>query len=201
QGAVALLDASREQWHLSYACWALGLCWSQTGSFAECLEVERRALAIAQAIGDSALEVSASWVIGVTYAAMGDWDRGVSECRRAVDAAQNVLYRAFATGFLGFAHMEKGEPVKAIGALEDAIPLVHDFGLKAIEGWFTAFLAEANRMQGRLDRAEALAEEAHRISTEANYSVAVGWAEITPGRAAIDRPDPAHATTRPRQAL
>src|SRR5205814_7787257 len=51
QRAVALLDASPEQWHLSYACWALGLCWTQTGAFAECLAIERRALAIAQAIG------------------------------------------------------------------------------------------------------------------------------------------------------
>ena len=35
QRAIALLEASAEQWHLSYACWALGLCFTQTGAFAE----------------------------------------------------------------------------------------------------------------------------------------------------------------------
>jgi tetratricopeptide (TPR) repeat protein len=201
QRAVALLDASPEQWHLCYACWALGLCWIQTGAFAECLAIEGRALAIAQAIGDSALEVSASWVMGVTHAAMGEWDQGISECRHAVNAARNVLYRAFATGFLGFAYMEKGDAKEAIPMLEQSIPLVHQFGNKVFEGWFTAFLAEANRMEGRLDHAESLAEHGRLIATEANYGIAVGWAQLSLGRTAMARGEWSKATDRIEQAL
>src|SRR6202008_1889853 len=159
------------------------------------------ALAIAQTIGDSALEVSASWTLGVTHAAMGEWDEGVVECRHAVDTARNVLYRAFATGFLGFAYMEKADAPQAIAALEESIPLVKQFGLKTLEGWFTAFLAEANRMDGQLDRAEGLAEHGRLIATKASYGIAVGWALLSLGRTAIARGDLVKATDRLEQSL
>ena len=139
--------------------------------------------------------------MGVTHAAMGEWDQAISECRHAVDAARNVLYRAFAMGFLGFAYMEKGDATRAIVALEEAILLVHQFGLKAIEGWFTAFLAEANRLEGRLDRAEALAEHGRLIATESSYGVAAGWAEHSLGRTAIDRGDLVKAMDRLERAF
>ena len=199
--AVALLDTSPERWSLSYAWWALGLCHSQTGAFEEAITVEHRALAIAQAIGDPALEASATWVIGVTHAAMGEWDQGIAECRRAVGAARDVLYRAISTAFLGFAYMEKGDAGAAVAALEESIPLVHQFGLKAFEGWFTAFLAEGHRLEGRLDRGEALAEHASLIATEASFGVAVGWAQQSLGRMALARGDLAKATARLEQAL
>src|SRR5207247_265678 len=199
--AVALLDVSPEGWSLSYACWALGLCCSQTGAFEEAITVEHRALAIAQAIGDPALEASAAWVIGITHAAMGAWDQGIAECRRAVDATRDLLYRAISTGFLGFAYMEKGDAGAAVVALEESIPLVNQFGLKAFEGCFTAFLAEAHRLKGRLDRGEALAEHACLLATEASFGFALGWAQQSLGRMALARGDPAKATARLEQAL
>jgi tetratricopeptide (TPR) repeat protein len=201
QRAIALLDATPQQWHLSYACWALGICWTQTGQFAEALAIERRALDIAKAIGDSALEVSASWVSGVAHAVMGEWDQGIAECRHAVDTARNVLYRAFATGFLGFAYMEKGDSARAIVALEEAIPLVKQFGLKTLEAWFTTFLAEAHRLDGQLDRAEAVAERGRLIGSESSYGIAVGWAQHSLGRTALARGDLVKATDCLEQAF
>ena len=104
-------------------------------------------------------------------------------------------------GFLGFAYMEKGDATAAIAALEESIPLVHQFGVKVFEGWFTAFLAEANRIEGRLDRAEAFAEHGRLLATEANYGVAVGWAEHSLGRTARDRGDLVKATEHLDQAF
>src|SRR5262249_9392240 len=86
-------------------------------------------------------------------------------------------------------------------ALEEATPLVKHFGLKTIEGWFTAFLAEANRIDGQLDRAEALAERGRLIATEANYGIAVGWALLSLGRTARAGGDLVKATERLDQAL
>jgi hypothetical protein len=127
----------------------------------------------------------------------------IAGCQRAVAAARHVLYRALATGFLGFAYTEKGpgEAERAITALEQSIPLVQKFGLKAYEGWFKAFLAEAHRLARHLERAEELAQDACRTATEARFPVGVGWAQLALGRIAADRDDLEAAKTRLDTAL
>src|SRR5262249_59364344 len=112
----------------------------------------------------------------------------------AVEKARNVLYRAIATGYLSFAHLEKGEAHEAVVALEQSVPLLQHFGMKPFEGWFTTFLADANRLEGRLDQAVALAETALRLATDANSIVAVGWAQLSLGRTAEARHDLPAAT-------
>ena len=201
QRAVALLEKTDSRRWLSYAYWALGVCCSQTGKFQEALAAEQRSLAIAQAIGDAAMEVSATWIAGVVRAAMGEWDEGIAGCLRAVHVARDVLYRALATAFLGFAYMEKGDAEHAIAALEQAIPLVQRFGLRGYEGWFTAFLAEAHRLAGHLERAEAMSASAYQIATEANFPVGVGWAQLSMGRIAGARSDFPAAAARFDEAL
>src|SRR5262249_56008056 len=113
---------TEDQSALSYAYWALGLCQTQISEFQEALVAQRRALAIAEAIGDAAMAVSATWGIGIIHAARGDWDDGIAECQRAVQKARNVMYRAIATGYLGFAHLEKGEAHHAVVPLQQSIP-------------------------------------------------------------------------------
>src|SRR5262245_8667822 len=203
QRAVSLLETTTIQWSLSYACWALGLCATQLGRFREALAAERRALEIARAIGDGALEVSATWAIGIARAAVGEWDDAIADCRRAVSAARDVLYRALATGFLGFAYTEKGasEAERAIIEFEQAIPLVQKFGLKAYEGWFRALQAEAHRLAGHPERAEELGQDAYRTANEARFPVGVGWAQLALGRIAADRNDLESAATRLETAL
>jgi tetratricopeptide (TPR) repeat protein len=177
------------------------MCCSQTGAFEDGMVAERRALAIAEAIGDPPMEVSAGWGVGIIQAAMGDWEEGIASCRRAVQRARHDLYRALANGFLGFAYMENADADPAIAALEQAIPLVQRFGLKAFEGWFTAFLAEAHRLEGRLDRAETLAVHALEIASAANFPVAVGWAQQSLGRIAWARGDERTAGARLAEAV
>ena len=202
QRAVRLLERT-SQWSLSYACWALGLCASQSGRFREALAAEQRAQKIAHTIGDAALEVSATWAIGITRAALGEWDDAIADCQRAVAVARDVLYRALATGFLGFACTEKGpaEAERAIQALDQSIPLIQKFGLKAYESWFKYFLAEAYRLAGNLESAEARAQEASRTGMAARFPVAVGWAGLALGRIAADRGDLEAAATRLEGAL
>src|SRR5207245_3551381 len=117
-----------------------------------------------RAIGSLPLESSALWVIGVIHAVMGEWDDGIARCREAVDKSGDVLYRAINSGFLGLAYVEAGKGPAAIAVLEESVPLMRQFGLNAHASWFTAFLAEAYRLDGRLARAEILAENARRVA-------------------------------------
>jgi len=206
QKAVSLLERTTNQWSLSYAWWALGLCASQLGRFHEALAAEQRAQEIARAIGDAALEVSATWALGIIRAARGEWDDAIADCKRAVASARDVLYRALATAFLGFAYTEKGYIEKelaepAIAALRESIPLVQNFRLKAYEGWFRAFFAEAHRLAGHLESAEELAHEARSTASEARFPVAVAWAQLVLGRVALDRHDLDAAEARLDKAL
>jgi DNA-binding NtrC family response regulator/tetratricopeptide (TPR) repeat protein len=194
--AISLLEKTENRWSLSYTYWALGLCHSQLGRFQDALEAEQRSLEIAQVIGDAALEVSATWAIGITRSALGEWDEGIDLCRHAVDVARDVLYRALATAFLGFAYTEKGEAAPAITALEQAIPLAQRFGLRTYEGWFTAFLAEAHRLNDNLEGAERQAQSALAIATDARFPVAIGWAQLSSGRIAAARGDLDAATKK-----
>jgi len=199
--AVALLERTEDQASLCYAYWALGQCCARVGAFADALAAEASASRIAQAIGDQPQAAAAAWVTGVVHAAMGNWEDGIGECQRAVEMTRDALNRAIAAGWLGFAYVEHGDAVRAIAALEQSIPLLHQFGVRGLEGWFTAFLAEAHRLDGRLDRAEALSLEALHIATEADTRVAVGWAQQTRGRIALQRNDIEMAATSLGAAL
>ena len=199
--AVALLEKTKDLWYLSYSYWALGLCCSEIGAFQEALGAERRALEIGREIGSLPLESSALWVIGIIHSVMGEWDLGIAECREAVAKAGDVLYRAINSGFLGFAYVEAGDSAAAIAVLEEVIPLLRQFGLNAHAAWFTSFLAEAYRLDGRLERAEILAEDARRLATETRFDVAVGWSQQSLGRTAAARGDVATARARFAEAL
>ena len=46
QRAIALLKKTEHRWSLSYAFWALGLCYSQIGMFQEALAAEHESLLV-----------------------------------------------------------------------------------------------------------------------------------------------------------
>src|SRR5205814_8719117 len=110
-------------------------------------------------------------------------------------------YRAINNGFLGLAYVEAGDGPAAIAVLEDSILLMRQFGLNAHASWFTAFLAEAYRLNGRLERAEILADSARRLATETGFDVAVGWSQQSLGRIAAARGDAAAARRWFEEAL
>ncbi len=198
--AVALLEKTGDRAWLGDAYWALGLCCSQTAAFSEALAAEARARLIAETIGDQRLEASAAWVTGLIQAAMGEWELAVETCRRAVQQAQDALNIAITTGCLGFAYLESGNAARAIPALEQAIPLLHVSRFRTFEAWFTAFLAEAHRREGRLEMAESLARRALEIATQAKFGIGMGWAQQALGRIARARGDLGAAEARFEEA-
>ena len=182
--AVELLANTEERWWLGQAHWVVALNHLQVGSFAPALDALRKTNAIAERTGDPRLQTVAAWCAGILHAVMGDAEAGVEACRRAVNSAPDPLNRAIATGWLGFAHMEKGDAAQAISLLERAAGQFGRFGYRPFQGWFTAFLAEAYRIGGQLDLARDVALKSLQIATDARVQVATGWARLSLGRIA-----------------
>jgi len=159
---------------------------TQIGALEEAARSLATATAIAESTGDPRLLVGTAWSAGIVHAVKGEADAAVQACARAVDRAPDPVTRAIATGWLGFALMEKGEAAEAIVRLTLATRVLGQFGDRSLHGWFTAFLAEARRGHGQPDVATEVAKTSLQISTDARTPVAVGWARLVLGRAAID---------------
>jgi tetratricopeptide (TPR) repeat protein len=181
---VELLEGTEERWWLGHAHWVVALNYLQIGSFPPALEALAQANAIAESTGDPRLQTMTAWGTGLIHAISGASDIAIAECRRAVERAPDPLNQALATGWLGFAHIEKGEGAQAILALEQAAEKASHFGYRPLQSWFTAFLAEAYRIDGQFDTARELATKSLQIATDARVRVATGWAQMCLGRIA-----------------
>ena len=182
--AVELLEGTEERWWLGHAHWVVALNYLQIGSYPPALEALAHANAIAESTGDPILQTMIAWCTALIHAVSGASDIAIAECRRAVERAPDPLNQAIATGWLGFAHIEKGEGAQAILALEQAAEKASRFGYRPLQSWFTAFLAEAHRIDGRFDTARELATKSLQIATDARVRVATGWARLCLGRIA-----------------
>jgi adenylate cyclase len=199
--ALELLAGIEEQWWLGRAHWVVALNYSQTGAFDEAFAALAQAEAIARATGDRRLEVCTAWCAGILHGARGETAAGVEACRRAVADPPDVVNEAIANGWLGFALVEHGEMTEAIGRLEYAAGTFTRIGYRPLQAWFTAFLAEAYRRDGRVAAARAAAETSLRLAGEAQVRVAAGWAHHVLGRLAADARALAEAERHLREAL
>ena len=96
---------------------------------------------------------------------------GVGRCRRIPSAI------SYASGFLGYVHVEREEPVEAIALLEHAVQELARFGLPQWHGMFTASLADAYRLAGDAAQAQTLAQRGLEIARGARYWFGVGYAQ------------------------
>jgi tetratricopeptide (TPR) repeat protein len=131
---------------------------------------------------------------------MGEWDTGIATCERALAGAPDPLNRAIAMGWLGYSYLQKGETGKAIAVLEESVEHVRLFRFREFEGWFTVFLADAHRSEGRLDRARELALQGLEVSVGANFAAGIGWARQALGRIAHATGDLSEAETHLEEA-
>ncbi len=185
QRAVALLERTMERWWLGPAHWVVGINHAQLGEFEPALEAEARALAIGEEIGDPRLQTLAGWATGAIHTAMGECEAGIEACRRSLECSPDPLNTATASGWLGYAYLEKGEPARAISLLEPAVQQFAQFEFGPLQGWFTVFLAEAYCRSGDVAKARHLALRGLLLTEKSKYLYGVGWAQRALGRIAL----------------
>jgi hypothetical protein len=182
--AVELLEHTGERTWLGAALWVLGLTYAQVGVFAPALAAATRAGELGEATGDRRLQTLAAWAAGMIHAAMGDAAAGLGACRRACERAPDPLNTAIARGWLGYAHLEAGDPGAAIPLLAASVRDLGEFRFGRFQGWFTVFLAEAHRLTGDLAAARGLAGEGLATMRETRFGYGLGWARRALGRIA-----------------
>jgi class 3 adenylate cyclase/tetratricopeptide (TPR) repeat protein len=173
--AVVLLERSGEPWWQGQAYWVAGFNFYELGQFEKAFDHVLRAQEIGRALADPRLDPT--WSIGHFYASLGEWDQGIAYCQQAVLAAKDPLNGAVASGFLGHALLEKGDVAAAVGALEPALAATKNAGMRPIQAWFSAYLAEAYAASARAERALQVGEDGLRVSEATQFRYGIALAE------------------------
>jgi tetratricopeptide (TPR) repeat protein/MoxR-like ATPase len=181
---VRLCEQAGERWWLGLAHWTVGINALIVGDFDAALAAEASALAVGEALGDRRIESYATWSTGWMHALTGAWEAGIDACRRGLGYASDPVNTAVALGHLGYVYLEMGDPTEARPLLAEAVTRMREFQFRRLLGRFTTFLGEAELLAGRTAEARLLVEEGLRVSTEARYWYAVGWAQAALGKIA-----------------
>jgi tetratricopeptide (TPR) repeat protein len=180
--AVSLFELSSDRWWQGQAYWVTGFHHYVLGQFREAFGMMAKAEDLWRALQDPRLDPS--WSTGYFRASLGDWRRGIEECRGGFKRAQDPLNTAAALGFLGYAYLAQGDFRRAGEALEESVRRLRQAGMQQLLGWFTAFLAEARLLTGQTEEARDLACEALAITEGVRFRYGSGMAQRALGRIA-----------------
>ncbi|MCI0528983.1 MAG: tetratricopeptide repeat protein, partial [Nitrospira sp.] len=199
--AVALLEQVGERDWLGMAYWIVGVNSLQVGEFKPALEAAARARVIGEAIEDSRLQSYAAWTTGIIYATMGEWGAGIEACKQGLERSPDPLSKAIASGYLGYAYLQKGDAAQAIPVLEQSVQQMSQFQWRQAQGWFMAYLSEAYLLSGQIEKAQDLAMQSLEIGRDAGYGWVMGCAEWDLGRIAQTKGNFSEAEIHLQEAL
>lgn len=185
QQAVSLLERSGQHWWLGMAHFYVAVNYLLLGRFELALNASAQAQAVGERIADPRLQSYAAFVDSWTEASRGEWETAIDECQRSRKLAPDPVSSAYASAWLGYAYVEKGDFVEALPVLHQAIRELERFGFPQWHGLFTVVLAEAYRLNGQVERALELANQGLKITTRAKYWYGVGFGHRALGRIAL----------------
>ncbi len=197
--AVSLLERGEDRWWQGQAYWVAGFHHYVLGQLADAFRMMEKAETIWRALQDPRLDPS--WSTGYFHASIGEWELGIEECKGGLERSQDPLNTAAALGFLGYAHLEKGDLPEAVQALEESLDRLRQAGMQQLLGWFSAFLAEAYLLADRSTEARKLIAEALVLTEGVKFRYGTGMAQRASGRIARAMGDPARAKEELDQAL
>jgi class 3 adenylate cyclase/tetratricopeptide (TPR) repeat protein len=201
RAAVAALEATGEWWWLGHAlCWeAINLCC--LGDFEAAFRAVERPRAIGRERHDPRLQSYSAWMRGRLRAVRGDWEAAIADLNESLETSPDPLNSAYATGWLGFSHREKGDHARAIAVLEQSVASLTEFRYRRLACVFAGFLAGAYRLAGRIEEAREAAEGALALSEELRYPWSIALARRELGRIHLAAGDLASAERRLGESL
>jgi len=181
---IDILERAKTPYRLGMAHFVLGLNTLILGDFAAASTAVARVRQMGDDLGDAHLQTFAAWLSGWLHTTQGNWDAGIRACQQAFTTSSDLLNTAFALGWLGYAYVEKGEPEAAISYLEQAVMRMRQSGYRRLEGAYSTFLADAQRLREQYDLARDLARQGLDMARSETYLVGVGWAQRSLGHIA-----------------
>jgi DNA-binding SARP family transcriptional activator len=205
--AVALLEGTGERWWLGQALHMMALNLGNLGDFTPALRALAWLADLGDTLSDTRLQTYAAWHTGWIYALVGECDTAIETCRRGAALAPDPLSGVLAQGFLGGAHLEKGDPGEAITCLEKSLRQLRSFigagapRYRDLEGYFTAMLSEAYLLQGRTDEAHRAALDAFEVASKCRWQTSLAYAERALAKIALTAGAPRDAEAHLHRAL
>jgi LuxR family maltose regulon positive regulatory protein len=141
--------------------------------------------------GSIAGEVTAFRALIAAY--QGERERSAELARRALEllSEESLFFRSFVAGFLGLAYLYSGEIEPATRTFEEAVRVSQRTGNLTISVLARCHLAELSMLQGKVNEAETLYEQAVDIATDdqGQHRPIAGVALIGLGRLESERYD------------
>jgi predicted ATPase len=179
--AQALAESLDERRRLGWVSSYLMHYFRNTGDQASALEAGRRALAVAQDLGDFALQATTLTHLGVVYGTLGQYRRAVDMLRGNAQALAGPRRRerfgmvglpaVLSSGFLGWYLAELGEFPEALATSEEALAIAesandpYSFALASTTAGCVGVL------KGTPAQAIATLERAHELCRAMNFRV------------------------------
>lgn len=182
---AAFLDAAGDRWWEAQLRLFLNLAFLHAGNLDAAIASIDRGRAIAAELGDVRLQSYARWNIALVEGSRLETGLAIAAGTEAVETSPDPLNTAFATGALGFALVEDGEPAAAVPWLEKSSGMLYRFGVLRTAGWMQGYLAEARLGAGDLDGAGTDASAALATSRITGHLWTAGRALRATGRIAV----------------
>jgi tetratricopeptide (TPR) repeat protein len=141
----------------------LAWCHAELGTFPEGRALGEEGMRIAEAVAHPPSLMVASWGIGMPALSQGDLPRALPRLERAVGICQDAdlrLYFPWMAGPLGDAYTMDGRVADAVPLLTRAMEQTMAIGTVFFQTLCRLSLGEAQLLAGRLEEAQALAEQA-----------------------------------------
>jgi tetratricopeptide (TPR) repeat protein len=200
--AIRVLRAHPEQgWYLGMAHFYVAMNHMHVGRFEEALAEAARADETGKEMGDPRLQSYAGFLGGWVEATRGNAETAIALCETSRDRAPDRVSHAYATMLLGYALLEYGDAPRARTLLAPVVEELEGFGFPQWHSWALTHTAEALRVEGRLEEAEAAARRGLEVALGADYWYAAGFAYRVVGRIGHDAGDLDAAAAEMSRAL
>jgi class 3 adenylate cyclase/tetratricopeptide (TPR) repeat protein len=191
KSSLDLLQKEGPSYWLSMTRFYMGMLQIQTGRLEEAAQEGLRVVDIGKALGDPRLQCYGAFLRSWALADAQDVS-AVAQAERAVALAPDPTSLAYASGFLGYAMLRAGQTREAREELQRAVVAIAQIGFRPFESLFLAYLSEAERELGEVDRARSTAQRAIEVAETWSYPLGEAWA-----RRALARAETQHADGAP----
>ena len=185
--SVKLLGELDETYWLGMTHFYQGLIDIALGRFDTTVAFGNECVRLGEECVDARLQTYGMFLAGWALANSGAHREGTSRCESAVQRAPDPSSQAYASAFLAYTHLESGDYDKALPSLTEAVHGMRLVGFRPFYGFFSAMLAEAERMAGRLPVAAAIADQALLETRDFRYPLGLGWVQRVQAKVVWDQ--------------